>query len=177
VGRKSEMTAPSALNPQAIDRTAPKCVRSWPVDTPQFRIGSSDRAHVIVSPTHRSWPEATNYSDSNIVDATVEVAAGSFRGQFDAVFWTDQFVGFRDQLVPLDQKLVGRAKFDPLEDWLSIEVEGDGKGHFRAKCIARDYPGTGNLLTFDIDFDQTELPAILRGLNAICEAFPVVGKP
>jgi hypothetical protein len=114
------------------------------VDAPQFRIGSSNRAHVIVSPSRRSWPEATNYSDANVLDATVDVAAGSFRGQFAAEFWADQFVRFRDQLVPLHQRLVGRAKFDPLEDWLSIEVEGDGKGHFRAKCIARDDPGIGN---------------------------------
>jgi hypothetical protein len=35
----------------------------------------------------------------------------------------------------------------------------------------------GNKLTFRIDFDQTELPEILRGLDAICETFPVVGKP
>ncbi len=122
-------------------------------------------------------PDASNYSDTNVVDTTVEVAAGAFRGQFDAEFWTDQFVHFRDQLLPLYEKLVGRAKFDPLEDWLSIEIEGDGKGHFRAKCIARDYPGIGNRLTFEIAFDQTELPAILRGPNAICEAFPVIGEP
>jgi hypothetical protein len=147
------------------------------VDAPQFRIGSSNHAHVTVSPSRRSWPEASNYSDANVVGATVAVAAGAFRGQFDAVFWADQFGHFRDQLLPLYEKLVGRAKFDPLEDWLSIEVEGDGKGHFRAKCVACDQPGIGNRLTFEIDFDQTELPEILRGLNAICTAFPVVGKP
>ena len=32
-------------------------------------------------------------------------------------------------------------------------------------------------LAFTVDFDQTELPAILKGLDAICEAFPVVGSP
>jgi hypothetical protein len=35
----------------------------------------------------------------------------------------------------------------------------------------------GNRLTFTIDFDQTEVPDIMRGLDAVCEAFPVVGKP
>lgn len=40
-----------------------------------------------------------------------------------------------------------------------------------------DQPGIGNRLTFGLDFDQTELPEILRGLDAICAAFPVVGKP
>ena len=32
----------------------------------------------------------------------------------------------------------------------------------------------GNRLTFEIDFDQTELPAVLRGLDAICAPIPVV---
>jgi hypothetical protein len=43
--------------------------------------------------------------------------------------------------------------------------------------VAVDEPGIGNRLTFGLDFDQTELPEILRGLDAICVAFPVVGKP
>jgi hypothetical protein len=73
--------------------------------------------------------------------ATVEVVAGAVRGQFAAEFWADQLVRFRDQLLPHYERLVGCAKFVPLEDWLSIEVEGDGNGHFRAKCIACDYPG------------------------------------
>jgi hypothetical protein len=41
----------------------------------------------------------------------------------------------------------------------------------------RGQPGIGNRLTFGLDFDQTELPEILRGLDAICAAFPVIGKP
>ena len=46
---------------------------------------------------------------------------------------------------------------------------------FHAAYEAIDQPGLGNRLTFKIDFDQTELPAIVQGLDAICEAVPVVG--
>ena len=53
---------------------------------------------------------------------------------------------------------------------------GGRKGHFHAECEAMDQPGTGNRLAFKIDFDQTELPDILRGLDAICDAIPVVGR-
>jgi hypothetical protein len=60
---------------------------------------------------------------------------------------------------------------------LAIEIKGDGKGHFHAACVAVDQAGIGNRLTFGLDFDQTELPEILGGVDAICAAFPVVGKP
>jgi hypothetical protein len=37
--------------------------------------------------------------------------------------------------------------------------------------------GVGNVLTFWVDFDQTDLPDILKGLDRLCEAFPVIGAP
>jgi hypothetical protein len=52
-----------------------------------------------------------------------------------------------------------------------------GKGHFRAACRATDQVGVGNTLSFAIDFDQTDLPKILKGLDAVCNAFPVLGAP
>jgi hypothetical protein len=146
-------------------------------DSPAFRIGASNRAHVIVSPSRRENPKAADYWDGNWVCATVTVAAGAFRGSFEAQLRSDEFLRFRDGLRPLYEKLAGRAVFDPMEPWLRIEVEGDGKGHFHASCKACDQPGIGNALSFAVDFDQTELPAILEGLDAICEAFRVVGSP
>jgi hypothetical protein len=62
-----------------------------------------------------------------------------------------------------------------MEKWLMIDIGGDGKGHFHAACVAVDVR-TADRLTFGLDFDQTELPEILRGLDAVCEAFPVVGE-
>jgi len=119
----------------------------------------------------------TDYWDGNWVYATIRIAARAFRGEFEAQLRTDEFVGFRDRLRPLQQKLDGAAKFETMEGWLSVDIEGDGKGHFHAACEAVDRPGLGNRLTFGLDFDQTELPEILRGLDAVCAAFPVVGKP
>ena len=150
-----------------------------------FRIGHSNRAHVIVSASHapvaspsrRERPRVIDYWDDNWVEVDIEIAAGAFRGAFPATVRTDEVLRFRDQLRPLYEKLTGRAVFDPMEPWLRIEVEGDGKGHFHASCKADDQPGIGNKLAFTVDFDQTELPAILKGLDAICEAFPVVGSP
>jgi hypothetical protein len=144
------------------------------VDGPAFRIGRSN-PQVIVSPSCRERPDATDYWDGNWICTTITLAAGAFRAEVEAQLRAEDFVRFRDRLRPLHAKLVGRAKFDTMEEWLSIDVEGDGKGHFRADCVAVDTPGTGNRLTFAIELDQTDLPEILKGLDAIALAFPVVG--
>ena len=142
-----------------------------------FRLGRDDRAHVVVSPHQRQHPEARDYWDGNWLLVTVTVATGAFRGCFEAQLRTDEFLRFREQLRTLYEKLVGPAVFDPIEPWLRIGIEGDGRGHFRASCRADDNPGIGNVLTFTAEFDQTDLPALLRELDGICEAFPIVGMP
>ena len=64
-----------------------------------------------------------------------------------------------------------------LEGQLSINITGDGLGHFTADCEALDQAGTGNRLTFTRYFDQTEIPAILEGLNGVLNENPVIGTP
>jgi hypothetical protein len=141
-----------------------------------FRLGHSDRAHVIVTVTPRPTTERIRVGgfDANWVDATIRIAAGAFAGEYAALLRADDFVRFRDQLRPLYEQLAGAATFATLEGWLSIEVRGDGKGHFQAKCEAIDEPGVGSRLAFNLDFDQTELPETLRQLDAICDAVPVI---
>jgi hypothetical protein len=46
-----------------------------------------------------------------------------------------------------------------------------------AKCEARDQPGVGNTLRFELTFDQTELPPVLAALDEVVRAFPVKGDP
>ena len=66
----------------------------------------------------------------NWIDTTIEVAAGSFRGEFEALLRAEEFARFRDQLRVLYETLKGGAKFETMEKPLAIEIEGDGKGHF-----------------------------------------------
>jgi hypothetical protein len=146
-------------------------------DVPFFRVGESNREHVTVRPTRREYPEARDYWDGNWLNATVEIVAGGFRGKYEALLRAEEFAQFRDQLRPLYEHLSEAATFTTMEDWLRIHIEGDGKGHFQAQCQAVDQPGLGNRLTFSIEFDQTELPAIVRSLDEVCVAFPVVGTP
>ena len=139
-----------------------------------LRVGDDD--HVIIAPKYRKYPDSADYWDGNWVDAKVRVVAGAFRGAYDADLRAEEFASFRDALKHLHQDLGGRAAFETMEDWISIRVKGDGRGHFEAECEARDRPGMGNRLAFALTFDQTDVPRMLQSLDAICEAFPVVGR-
>jgi len=141
-----------------------------------LHIGSGGK-HLRIEPTRREFPAATDYWDQNWLYANVRVQAGAFTGRYEALLRSDEFRDFRDQLAPLYENLIGDAKFESLEEWVRIHVTGDGRGHFLARCTSRDQPGMGNTLTFEIEFDQTAVPQILRDLDELLRAFPVNGAP
>ncbi len=141
-----------------------------------FRIGASPRDYLVVRPRRRTFPLAADLYDRDWVYATIKIAAGGFVGQFAAMLRADEFVRFRHQLRRLEQSAGEKAAFDATVGGLRIDVTAKSDGRFHAKGCAVDQRGIGNRLTFAIDFDGSELPRVLSGLDSICEAFPVFGK-
>jgi hypothetical protein len=111
------------------------------------------------------------------VSCYLSVRAGGFRGTVAADLRTEEFVLFRDSVRRVHAELRGEAVFQTMEGWLEIHLIGDGVGHFKIEGEVRDSPGTGNTLTFHLSCDQSDLPKVLRDLDALVAAFPVVGKP
>lgn len=138
-----------------------------------FRIGSSVSHHLTVTPLYRPHENSQDYWDGNWLESKIDIRVGGFSGHLRASLRADEFQRFKDQLAKLYTELKGTAKFTALEHWLTIQVKGDGLGHFEAECQAMDGAGTGNLLEFRLAFDQTDIPAIVKGLELILRAFPV----
>ena len=88
----------------------------------------------------------------------------------------EEFVAFRDEVAALQQSVRGHAAFHTMEEWLRVEMRGDGRGHIGMRGFVRD-PESTNQLNFNLDLDQTFLPDILAGLDAMVKSFPVVGSP
>jgi hypothetical protein len=125
----------------------------------------------------RSHYPAADYWDGNWVTASVEVQAGGFRGSVGGHLRAEELVAFHDQLARLQESLRGTAEFATMEGWLSIRVEGDGRGHMECRCVIRDEPGIGNTLDCTLATDQTCTRATVAELAAAVQAFPVVGRP
>lgn len=147
------------------------------MSVPAIVIGSEASEHVVIAVTRRQFPESADYWDGNWVFAAVRIRAGAFRGEYEAMLRTDEIAHLHSGLARLHAELAGTASFESMEEWLKMAIEGDGRGHFVARCEARDEPGTGHTLRFTLHFDQTELPPVLAALGAVLEAFPVKGSP
>ena len=143
----------------------------------ELLIGSPDSDFLRVRPIVRTHPHADDYWDGNWLNTDIELAAGAFRARYVACLRVDELVRFRDQLAALYETLDGRADFESMEHWLSISVQGDGKGHFKIDCQARDDAGMdNNTLNFSLFSDQTQIPRLLDGLNQTIERFPLIGN-
>jgi hypothetical protein len=88
---------------------------------------------------------------------------------------TTDFELFKRQLKTLYTDLNGTATFKPLEEQLTLDIKGDGIGHFEADCVATPQPHTGESLSLSFSFDQTSLPNLINQLDIITKSFPING--
>jgi len=124
----------------------------------------------------RSHAGASDYWDGNWVWAAVEVQAGGFHGSVGGDLRAEELADFRDQLARLQESLRGTAEFTTMEGWLSIRVDGDGRGHVAFRCVVRDPPGVGNTLDCTLATDQTFTRTTVAELAAAVREFPVIGE-
>ena len=99
------------------------------------------------------------------------MVAGRFQGFIETQFRADELARFRDLFREMYQHLRGEWHQEFLASGLDLRMKGDGLGHFEMVCIADDQGGTGNKLTFGIDFDQTEIPQMLASLDEVVVNF------
>jgi hypothetical protein len=141
----------------------------------EFCIGKSDSEFLKVQILSRPHGGG-DYWDGNWLDAKIELRAGGFRGRFHAYLRGEELKTFHDALNRLYAFAATEADFETMEEQLRIKIKGDGLGHFEAACVAEDKAGIGNRLSFSLNFDQTEIPIILSGLESVMKEFPVVGR-
>ena len=142
-----------------------------------FRIGRDTSEYLSVQITGRSHPGSQDYWDGNWVNADIEIDAGGFHGRYGAYLRAEELKDFRNALSLLYSFDSKEAKFETMEEQLSIHITGNGLGHYTAECEALDQAGIGNRLIFSLEFDQTEIPEMLKALDAFVKEYPVKGMP
>lgn len=114
--------------------------------------------------------------DKNWVKSKITLKIGVFSGEYNADFMTVDFNRFKEQLLVLYNQLNGGAMFYDLDNHLAIKITGDGNGHLTVNIKASDEPGYGGELSFNLYIDQTYIMPLVKHLNNITEAFPIIGK-
>jgi hypothetical protein len=113
--------------------------------------------------------------DINSITSKITVKGGGFSGEFVADIMTSDFELLKRDLRNLVKNFNGRARFEPLERQLLMDIKGDGLGHFEVNCVAHDHPVHGGTLTFSLNFDQTEINRLINELEIITKQFPIKG--
>jgi hypothetical protein len=93
-------------------------------------IGADSSERLSMHVTRREFPEASDYWDGNWVYVTIQIRAGAFHGEYEALLRTNELASFRDQLGALHATLNGSATFETMEHWLRVDIQGDGRGRF-----------------------------------------------
>ena len=140
-------------------------------------VGDANGEHVLVRLLRRAHPQAHDYWDGNWIACEVSVRAGAFRATFTADLRAEEFQRFLGEVRLLQTSLEGVARFETMEEQLTLSLTRSIKGRVQVAGVARDVAGTGNELRFEFDIDQTYLPALSGGLERGLANFPVVGSP
>ena len=105
-----------------------------------------------------------------------EAETGTFRGTVENSLQIQEFQRFKEQLRSLYGDLSGTAALETLERWIRVVMKGDGLGHIATHVEVVDGLVEGSSLEYWINLDQTYLPPLIRELEEICGAFPVVAQ-
>jgi hypothetical protein len=121
-------------------------------------VGKSGAYHVAIQITDRSGQERW-------LEGNVDIKAGSWHGTFRVWFHQGELHHFASEIERLYADLAGPADIHPLEPYLELRLRGNGKGHIVLEGKAQDLLSSGTYLTFRLEMDQTELPAIIASLR------------
>jgi hypothetical protein len=130
----------------------------------QFQIGGDEHEYARV--------QVIRANSDGWLPSLISVQAGGFHGEFSSDLDSWAFARFVQEVRDLHRTLKGTATFTTYEKQLELALVGDGLGHVEVKAEAMDYAGTGNKLVFRLHIDQTELPTLMRDLDAIVAAYP-----
>lgn len=146
-------------------------------DAASFVLGNENSEFLRIRVLFRPYADYTDDWNVNWIRCEVEIVAGPFSGSVGGNLRTEELARFHQELTQLNDELKGKAKLATADEWISIRVVGNGKGHMQVACLLRDELGCGHSLEARLGFDQTYLPPLLRQLDQVLAAFPVIGNP
>jgi hypothetical protein len=130
--------------------------------------------YISIEPLGYVYMDSEDAYSRNLISTRIIFTAGKFHGDYIGEFETADYAYFKEGLVRINVDLNGFARFDGLEPYLTLKIQGDGLGHFKCDCSAIHNPGYDQTeLTFVLHFDQTQIPTLVKQLDSILNEFPI----
>ena len=142
------------------------------LDEPALRLGG-----LSIWVDGKQFPAVADYHDGNWLNvrARMEAPGATVRCAGSILMATD-VDQFRRELESLSATLSGEATLSSFEPELKVTVKGQQLGRMEAEVeITPDH--LSQFHRFTLELDQSYLPALIAGCEAILERFPVVGAP
>jgi hypothetical protein len=135
------------------------------------RAGQFLRIDLIEAPSGPSLAaQLGRGGHSHHVDGRIEAVVDGFRACYTTDLFGVDFPAFRDELAGLYSFEAQKAGIETADGELKIDIKGDGRGHFKANCVARiNWQEAFPCFTFTLEFDQTDIPGTLAELDAVLQ--------
>lgn len=136
-----------------------------------------DGTKIAIEIIDRKYLDASDFWDGNWINSKINIEIPGYLARFNANLRTDELMTFLNQLKRMDNQMKGKAILENIEDFISLKGEMNGLGNITwtgETC----YPlGTGAILNFEFESDQSFLRNLTKELEEILDRFPVIGKP
>lgn len=135
-------------------------------------LGSETKVEIKIF--ERLYPESIGSWERDWVKSAISVEIPGYSANFLADLRTEEFKEFRDQLAAMNQELEGTGSLISLENAIEAKAVMDSLGGIYWE-VSTCYPiGTGAVLTFGFDSDQSYLYQLVKELDEVLKEFPVL---
>ena len=108
----------------------------------------------------------TEHTPDGWLRGVAEISAGPWSGEIPIEFFLNELSRFAAEIDKLYENLIGPARLDPLDPYLTLEMKGDGRRHIFVHGKAPANSAMETYLTFCLELEQTQLPMIAKSLRA-----------
>lgn len=136
-----------------------------------------EETNIEIDVLHRNYPNSSDYWDRNWVSSKLKIEIPGYTVSFVADLRTDELSDFVNKLKIMNKNMKGKAILNNLDGYLEIEGEMNKLGQIIWTAETCYPAGYGAVLNFEFDSDQSYLETIIKELDDILVAFPVLGKP
>ncbi|WP_211655442.1 WapI family immunity protein [Planococcus alpniumensis] len=136
-----------------------------------------EQAETQIEVLKRSYPKSVDFWDANWLDTMIIIKIPGYSAHFDAQLRADEFRDFHKQLKEMNKRLKRKVELTSMEGVIDVQGRINLLGRIVWK-VETQYPvGTGAVLTFEFDSDQSFVPPLLKELEGVLTNYPVIGTP
>ena len=142
-----------------------------------IQFGNPPGNYLYIKVLTRSYSGASDYWDANWLTTEVQAHGGTSRTKFQATMRAEEFSLFLRQLQQMLKSKMKIAKFETMEEWLTINVVNNGQNVFVAKCSTDSKKSIGMRMEFMINLCREDFKNVVMQLKMVVKKFPTIGQP